>query len=473
MSVKLFVVVLAAIPLTSSGAVDNESNSFSAANTTSLNRGPRTPGGIAAAGARGNADSVNPRPGFFHHRRLGALVGKTSRILQKIPIIRTGIVAGMCAQASETLSKPSKTLSGDLGQLYVQRKLSNSTHFNNKSYVVPKCRACEKNSAVGPDYYYYKYYYHHYANGRCLRNAIECGVETHAKGYRSFAIRDDLPGNIRGCVVDEWEGQVFWGNGPYTYNWELCGMTSPTYHYARMLAPVKINNPVVTKTGNFVASMAFSQAELNLNPVSHGPPLDIFWRGVWDTIFAILFVPWFYKRRTVPKFDGKPNPTAEINTGLFKCFDDPYVAAISCCCPGVRWADSIAMTGAAGDWGVGNVVTFWTLFMVFQAGFYLSKCMGPLALLIMPVMMSYFRQQIRSILQMHSYTFDTIFTDFIYALFCQCCFIAQEARVVNQMGVVGMLVNVHIPSSDIGDTEKLSPEAPSYSSTESATQPSG
>mmetsp|Transcript_68562 Transcript_68562/g.189771 ORF Transcript_68562/g.189771 Transcript_68562/m.189771 type:complete len:292 (+) Transcript_68562:82-957(+) len=114
----------------------------------------------------------------------------------------------------------------------------------------------------------------------------------------------------------------------------------------------------------------------------------------------------------------------------FKEWTSPCIEPIlfwSCLCPGVRWADSMEMTGI--------VSSFWTAFLMFFAVCVVSGLTPLLSLLIMTPFMTYFRYKLREKFEME----QNVCRDFVGYCCCLPCLVAQEARHVEDAQLAKVL----------------------------------
>lgn len=104
---------------------------------------------------------------------------------------------------------------------------------------------------------------------------------------------------------------------------------------------------------------------------------------------------------------------------------EKQICLCSCCCPCIRWADTISMLG---------LMRFWSAFFIFLIISYLHEISGGSLVwwLALVLLCTYERQQIRKIFGMPRGTFGTIAADCCCYCWCLPCTIAQEARHVEK-----------------------------------------
>mmetsp|Transcript_93317 Transcript_93317/g.200260 ORF Transcript_93317/g.200260 Transcript_93317/m.200260 type:complete len:306 (+) Transcript_93317:99-1016(+) len=110
--------------------------------------------------------------------------------------------------------------------------------------------------------------------------------------------------------------------------------------------------------------------------------------------------------------------------GPFSCFDDLEILAWSCCCGGIRWADTMQSIG---------VVTFWVGIALFMFTVILDTFTGGILMwIVIAVIFTYYRQELRKKFSMKNEGEDQ-FKDFCMWCCCGVCAIAQEARHVKDL----------------------------------------
>lgn len=109
--------------------------------------------------------------------------------------------------------------------------------------------------------------------------------------------------------------------------------------------------------------------------------------------------------------------TGDWAFSLFKVFEQPKLFLFSCCCPAIRWADTVQMAGLLG---------FSSAFALF-VGLQLAESLGVGWLLFVGVT-TFFRQKIRAEFQLRHGDFTTILGDACTYMWCSPCAITQEAR---------------------------------------------
>lgn len=114
--------------------------------------------------------------------------------------------------------------------------------------------------------------------------------------------------------------------------------------------------------------------------------------------------------------------------GLFDCFGNLNICCFTCCCPAIRWADTIRMAGFLGFWAA------FLLFMLLELGNPLTAGLSGLALLIVVVV---YRQKQRQMFEMQHGNCSSYLEDCLTYACCSCCAIIQEARHMEEAWALG------------------------------------
>lgn len=148
-------------------------------------------------------------------------------------------------------------------------------------------------------------------------------------------------------------------------------------------------------------------------------------------IYAVLatLLAYYYKSHKAP-VEPKQEETT-FNTWTSEILNpsdwakDPAVCAMACCCPAIRWADSMQMVG---------IFSFWMAFAVFLAIETLNAITsGALFWLVLAVVVAINRQKIRTAFGMDS----NGFMDYLCACCCLPCVLSQEARHIDEAARCG------------------------------------
>jgi len=161
----------------------------------------------------------------------------------------------------------------------------------------------------------------------------------------------------------------------------------------------------------------------------------------------VCTVAYFYFRQKPVQEGAMPelefsDGLSDWEYGICDCCSAPSISFWSCCCPAIRWADTLGTTGLLGFWlafaiylsvdilgGLAGEVLFWILLAVICAGF---------------------RQEMRIKYQMKKQGGATYVQDFLLYCCCSCCVMTQEARQVEDACKVGMPVEV--PTVQVHET---------------------
>lgn len=125
---------------------------------------------------------------------------------------------------------------------------------------------------------------------------------------------------------------------------------------------------------------------------------------------------------------GSEEQLKEWSSGHFDCLSEPAICCASCCCPCIRWADTMDMA---------NIVAFWPAALVFLF-LMVSNFWVPAFMLINIALLTYGRQMLRKGFGMKEQTTArSLCGDCLYVSFCTPCAITQEARHVEKAAKVG------------------------------------
>lgn len=125
---------------------------------------------------------------------------------------------------------------------------------------------------------------------------------------------------------------------------------------------------------------------------------------------------------------GSEEQLKEWSSGHFDCLSDSAICCASCCCPCIRWADTMDMA---------NIVAFWPAALVFLF-LMVSNFWVPAFMLINIALLTYGRQMLRKGFGMKEQTTArSLCGDCLYVSFCTPCAITQEARHVEKAAKVG------------------------------------
>jgi Cys-rich protein (TIGR01571 family) len=130
--------------------------------------------------------------------------------------------------------------------------------------------------------------------------------------------------------------------------------------------------------------------------------------------YAAVFMPKPMKKET----GRQDRPQGEFSNSLFGCLTDPNLCVVGCCCPMIRWADTMDRTG---------LMTYWKAFFVM----FILALLHPYTLAITTVIVWVVGTAYRQKLRAH-YGIEkggkTVVADLFAWVCCQCCAVIQEAR---------------------------------------------
>lgn len=133
---------------------------------------------------------------------------------------------------------------------------------------------------------------------------------------------------------------------------------------------------------------------------------------------------------SVPESAEKASLDGDFSHGLCSCRDTPRLSCFTCCCMGVRWADSVRM---ASSFSFLAAVLVWLgvqfIAMMFSGRADVNGILLWLfaAWLGVAIVGTIFRQKLRRIFEMEAGC-GVVFMDCMKWAFCCCCAAIQEAR---------------------------------------------
>jgi len=153
----------------------------------------------------------------------------------------------------------------------------------------------------------------------------------------------------------------------------------------------------------------------------------------------VCTIAYFYFRQKPVREDAMPeledsDGLSDWKYGICDCCSAPSICFWSCCCPAIRWADTLGMTGLLG---------FWLAFAIYLGVDFLgSLAFDFLFWILLAVICAGFRQEMRIKFHMKKQGGATYCLDFLLYCCCSCCVMVQEARQVEEACKVGMPVEV-------------------------------
>jgi len=147
---------------------------------------------------------------------------------------------------------------------------------------------------------------------------------------------------------------------------------------------------------------------------------------------------------TSPPDDGEQHTPELLNTGdwrfgLCNCCAKPSVCCMTVCCPVVRWADTMEMSG---------LMVFWLALAVCAMLVSMSYATFGLTYFLFVLMATHGRQQMRELFGIPGRTAAGCMYDFCVYSCCCYCAIAQEAQQLEEAWAVGHPV-VRLPPVDL------------------------
>lgn len=154
------------------------------------------------------------------------------------------------------------------------------------------------------------------------------------------------------------------------------------------------------------------------------------------------------------------DPAKTFRVNHFGCLKTPEICCCALVCPALRWAQTIDQAGLK---KMSGALSLFFLCGLLNSLVYTFCFFGVFTCFLM----LYFRQRIRVILGLPSWTLGTCCFDFFYVVFCCCCAIAQEARVIHQANSVYPpdKDNGHYPRADFASGLPAAAWDPAYAPT--------
>jgi Cys-rich protein (TIGR01571 family) len=196
-------------------------------------------------------------------------------------------------------------------------------------------------------------------------------------------------------------------------------------------------------TASRVGGKAVSLEKEATAPVK-APRADVWkywWNGTWimgvnssiATIAVLFIVAFLYDRVRLKTLfvQHKPHECGNdgFQYGLFGCHNDLRTTVFTCCCPALRWADTLDKAKP----NTTPIIRYWVGIAV-QAGLIFLTCLlFPFLIMWAPIWIAvnvYFRQQLRMRYDITSRTCQTFAEDIFAWTCCACCANVQEARQV-------------------------------------------
>jgi len=149
---------------------------------------------------------------------------------------------------------------------------------------------------------------------------------------------------------------------------------------------------------------------------------------IWTSL--VTAVAYFWHGHEVPAVD--PDKTKEgFDDWKFRfcsfSFEDPLLCVCACCCPAIRWAETVSF--------VPDLLAFWPAFFFFMLLLALTRvdvwATGFVCACVLALMCTSYRQELRHRFGMQAGGVSYV-TDCLLYLFCMCCAIQQEARHVEE-----------------------------------------
>lgn len=167
-------------------------------------------------------------------------------------------------------------------------------------------------------------------------------------------------------------------------------------------------------------------------------------------VFTVIgfFYQWMKQEYKFPK-DGdqhsKENLEGTWRYGFFDVRGDRSICLISCCCPVIRWADTVSMSSSLG---------FWAALFLIVACIVIAEVSSGIGTLAVLAVFVWRRQQLRHLFHMSGTAAPgaarSCIEDCLAYTFCSCCAIMQEARQIEEAHLVGHPISMEGKSLGVG-----------------------
>lgn len=128
------------------------------------------------------------------------------------------------------------------------------------------------------------------------------------------------------------------------------------------------------------------------------------------------------RNKKIAKFgESGSEGMAKFTTDLFECHKEIGITFWSCCCPGIRWADTYHKLGIHKFWS-----GFWIMTGLIAISFIPMATV--ICWIIVAAVMAYYRQELRKAFKFEDAGGATYVTDCLTYFCCMCCATAQDAR---------------------------------------------
>jgi len=209
-------------------------------------------------------------------------------------------------------------------------------------------------------------------------------------------------------------------------------------------ATIRISESVANLKGLLIRHQLYQQPVTTDTKISHVDEAEelvvvtfkeLFISAVITGIIATI-VAYLYKKNKVPASLSGSGKADDLNknwsTGTLDpqaWMAEPWLCFWACCCPAIRWADSMSMLGLLG---------FWVAFSIFLGLELLnSLTSGVVFYLVLCSVATYQRQRLREKFDMDHDDAKTVGIDCLWFCCCLPCAVSQEARHVEEAAKQG------------------------------------
>jgi len=148
---------------------------------------------------------------------------------------------------------------------------------------------------------------------------------------------------------------------------------------------------------------------------------------------------WVGSRPDPEELGRVQHPTVTFEKHLFDSYGrgagtfeaQQFESCLTCCCLGVRWADTLNKASLLPYWQAFGLIAGLGLLNYLHYGFY---CWG----VFTAAAMFWYRQKLREKFGLPAWDARTMFCDFCYVCWCPCCAVMNEAKAVREAYIKGL-----------------------------------
>lgn len=267
-----------------------------------------------------------------------------------------------------------------------------------------------------------------------LKESVKAGkTKLHVESHEDFAVGDQIVID-EGAKTEEKNEIVDFGSiklkTPLKFDHDAGVTISKLPEENKTAKAVKEQASVTEAAENAIAPLAGQQSQKTWNFwLMNEKAKESFLAGSFVYVVAGIAMAFLYNKarkddRTKEMFTPAAQTQfakspSDFSFSILSCFADPNLCVLGCCCPCLRWADTMDKS---------KLMSYWKAFLCF---FLLTALYGftwGIAPIIVVILGVSYRQKLRKSYEIESGTAKSIFFDALAWLFCQPCAIIQEAR---------------------------------------------